>query len=170
MYVDLSQTFLKTGTTNETFQQSGKQDSFRHLLKSLANMQESSGSQFFRTTTGIESGPDGFDKSKFIMIFLNILGVTGILCSFSLVLEGKTGKEIAESTRLKFLEKFSGNNFALSDAEKNTSGLLIRGRIADLTLLVICQKSHEPSFWEVMESFYPFLPYFCNKSPKSQIN
>ena len=51
--VDLSPTFLNTGTTNETFQQSGKQDSFRHLLKSSASMYECSGSQFFRTTTGI---------------------------------------------------------------------------------------------------------------------
>ena len=31
-------TFLNTGTTDETFQQSGKQDSLRHLLKSSANM------------------------------------------------------------------------------------------------------------------------------------
>ena len=28
--VDLSLTFLNTGTTDETFQQPGKQDSFRH--------------------------------------------------------------------------------------------------------------------------------------------
>ena len=80
-----------------------------------------------------------------------------ILCSFRLVLEGKTGKEIPESSRLKFLEKFSANNFALSDAEDNTSGPLIRGGIADLPLLrtqlAIYQKSQEPSFWEVMDSF-----------------
>ena len=50
------------------------------------------------------------------------LGVTEILCSFQLVLEGKTGKETPESSRLEFLEKFSANNFALSDAEDNTSG------------------------------------------------
>ena len=48
------------------------------------------------------------------MNFLTILGVTEILCSFRLVLEGKTGKEIPESSRLDFLEKFSANNFALS--------------------------------------------------------
>ena len=53
------------------------------------------------------------------MTFLTILGVTEILCSFRLVLEGKTGKEIPESSRLKFLKKFSANNFALSDAEDN---------------------------------------------------
>ena len=107
--------------------------------------------------TGIKSGPDAFDKSKFIMTFLIILGVTEILCSFKLVLEGKTGKEIPESSRLEFLEKFSANNFALSDAEDNTSGPLNRGGIADLpllrTLLGIRQKSREPSFWEAMKSF-----------------
>ena len=155
--VDLSLTFLNTGTTEETFQQSGKQDSFRQLLKSLASMYESSGSQFFRTTTGIHSGPDAFDESRFVMTFLTILGVMDILCSFRLVLEGKAGKEIPESSRLEFLEKFLANNFALSDAEDNTSGPLNRGGIADLpflrTLLVIHQKFREPSFWEVMDSF-----------------
>ena len=79
------------------------------------------------------------------MTFLTILGVTEILWSFRLVLEGKTGKEIPESSRLEFLEKFSANNFALSDAEDNTSGPLNRGGIVDLPLLrilsAICQKS-----------------------------
>ena len=91
------------------------------------------------------------------MTFLTILGVTEILCSFKLVLEGKTGKEIPESLRLEFLEKFSANTFALSEAEDNTSGPLNRGGIADLpllrTLLAICQKSQQPGFWEVMDSF-----------------
>ena len=146
-----------TGNTDETFQQSGKQDSFRHLLKSLASMYETSGSQFFRNTTGIQSGPDAFDESRFVMTFLTILGVMEILCSFRLVLEGKTGKEIPESSRFEFLEKFLTNDSALSDAEDNTSGPLNRGGIADLpllrTLLAIRQKSREPSFWEMMESF-----------------
>ena len=79
------------------------------------------------------------------MTFLMILGVIEISNSFRLVLEGKTGKEILESSRLEFLEKFSANNFALSDAEDNTSGPLNRGGIADLpllrTLLAIHQKS-----------------------------
>ena len=34
------------------------------------------------------------------------------------------GKEIPESSRLEFLEKFLANNFALADAENSTSGLL----------------------------------------------
>ena len=68
-----------------------------------------------------------------------------ILCSFKLVLDGKTGKEIPESSRLEFLEKFAANNFALSDTEDNTSGPLNRGGTTDSsllrTLLAICQKS-----------------------------
>ena len=95
-------------------------------------MYESSGSQFFRTTTGIQSGPNAFDESRFVMTFLTILGVMEILCSFRLVLKGKTGKQIPESSRLELLEKFLVNNFALSDAEDNTSGPLNRGGIADL--------------------------------------
>ena len=83
------------------------------------------------------------------MTFLNILEATEILHSFRLVLEVKTGREIPELSRLEFLEKFSANNFALSDAEDNTSGQLNRDLahlgIADLpllrTLLAILQKS-----------------------------
>ena len=91
------------------------------------------------------------------MTFLTILGVTEILCSFKLVLEGKTGKEIPETSRLEFLEKFSANNFDLSDAEDNIPGPLSSGGVADLpllrTLLVIRQKSREPGFCKVMDSF-----------------
>ena len=91
-------------------------------------------------------GPDAFDKSRFISIFLTILGVTEILCRFKLVLEGKTSKETPESSRLEFKEKFSANNFTLSDAEDNTSGPLNRGGIADLPLLrtlLAIHRSHE---------------------------
>ena len=63
------------------------------------------------------------------------MGVTEILCSLKWVLEGSTGKEIPDSSRLEFLQKFSANNFALSDAEDNTSRPLKRGGIADLPLL-----------------------------------
>ena len=108
-------------------------------------MYESSGPQFFRTTTGMQSRPDAFDEPRFIMIFLTILGLMDILCSFRLVLKGKTGKEIPESSRFEFLETFLANNFALSDAVENTSGPSNRGGITDLpllrTLLAIHQKS-----------------------------
>ena len=78
------------------------------------------------------------------MTFLTILGLTETLCSFKLVLEEKTGKEISESSTLEFLEKFSANNSALSDAKGNTSEPL---------LLAICQKSRKPSFWKGIDSF-----------------
>ena len=74
-----------------------------------ASIYESSGSQFFRTTTGIKI------RTRCLWTFLIILRVKEILCSFRLVLEWKTGKEIPESSRLEFLEKFLANNFALSD-------------------------------------------------------
>ena len=99
------------------------------------------------------------------MIFLTILGVTEILCSFKLVLEGKTGKEIPESSTLEFLEKFSAKTFALSDVEDNTFGRLNRGGIADKillkTLLVIRQVSgsnrllfyYHMQVWQLQELF-----------------
>ena len=102
-------------------------------MKSTASLHGSSGSQFFRTATRIQSGPDAFDEFiKLVMIFLTILGVTEILCIFRLILDGKTGKEIAEFSRPEFFVKFLVNNFALSDAEDNTSGSLNRGSMADL--------------------------------------
>ena len=52
---------------------------------------------------------------------------------------------------------FSANNFALLDAEDNTSRSFNRRGIADLpllrTLLAIHQKSWELSFWKVIYSF-----------------
>ena len=78
------------------------------------------------------------------MGILTILGVMRVLCSLRVVLEGK---EIPESLRLELFDKFLVNNFVLSDAEDNTSGLLNRGVRADLpllkTLLAIRHKSPE---------------------------
>ena len=100
------------------------------------------------------------------MTFLTVLGVTEIVCCLELVLEGKTGKEIPESSKLEFLKKVLAYNFPLFDVEDNTSEPSNREHIADLpllrTLLAICQKSQEPSFWKVMDSFvlsaYASLP------------
>ena len=85
-----------------------------------------SGSHFFRTTTGTTSGPGAFEESRFNMTFLTILGVTEMLCSFRLVLEGKIDAKIPESSRLEFLERLLASNFVLSDAEDNTFGPLSR--------------------------------------------
>ena len=90
------------------------------------------------------------------------MGVTEILCSLKLLLEGKAGNEIPELSRLEFLEKFLANNFAFLDAEDNNFGQLNRGDLVDLpllrTLLAIHQNYREPSFWEVME---PFVLLIC---------
>ena len=69
-----------------------------------------------------------------------------------------------ESSRLAFLQKFLANNFALSDAEDNTSGPLNRVDIADLTLLrkALCRKSREPRFLEVMDSNFISIGKFGN--------
>ena len=89
-----------------------------------------------------------------------------ILYSFRLVLEGKAGGEIPESSRLEFLEKFLANSFALSDAE-DTSSPLNRGGIADLpllrTLLAIHQKSQEPS--DVLFCFNSICKFGSFKNP-----
>ena len=69
----------------------------------------------------------------------------------------KSSAIMLESSGSQFLEKFSANNFGLSDAKDNTYRPLNREGIADLpllrALLAICQKSREPRFWEVMDSF-----------------
>ena len=109
--VDLFTIFLNTGTTDETFQQSGKQDSFRQLLKSSAMMYKSSGSEFFRTITGIQSKSDALDKSRFVITFPTILGVTEISCSPRLAPGGKTGYDIPGSSVLRkaFSKQFCFN-------------------------------------------------------------
>ena len=45
-------------------------------------MYESSGSHLIRITSGIQSEPDAFDESRFIVTILTILVVMEILCSF----------------------------------------------------------------------------------------
>ena len=73
-------------------------------------MNESLDSQFFRTTTGIQSGLDAFDKSRSVMNFVVTLVInfelTEKLCSFRLVFKGKTGNEIPKSSRFEFLQSF----------------------------------------------------------------
>ena len=106
-----------------------------HIEEFILYMYKNSGSHFFRTTAGKQSGPDVFGKSSLVMTFITSLKVTEIFCSFKLVLEGKTGKERLESSRSEFIEKFLANDFALSDAEGNISGSLNERGIANLSLL-----------------------------------
>ena len=97
------------------------------------------------------------------------LEVTEILWSFKLVLERKTGKEIPESWRLEFLEKFLVNNYTLLDAEDNISRPSNREGIADLpllrTLFVICQspESQVSGKWETV--FLAYASLAASKNP-----
>ena len=54
----------------------------------LIYIYESSGLQFFRTTTGIQSGRDAFEESRSVIIFVTNLEFMGVLCCFRLFLEG----------------------------------------------------------------------------------
>ena len=91
---------------------------------------ESSGSQFIRTNTGIQSGPEAFDESMLVMTFLTNLGITEI-CSFRLVLEEKASEEIPELS--EFLEKFLENSFAFIEFRRQ-HWPLSRRVMADLPL------------------------------------
>ena len=84
---------------------------------------------------------------------LTNFGVREILCSFRLVLEDKTGKEIPEPSQLEFLETFLVNSLALSDAEGNTSRSLNRGGIVDLPLLITLLTIHQTPERQVSGKF-----------------
>ena len=99
-------------------------DFVRHILKISATMSKSLGSHFFRTNTTIQS--DTFEKSRLVITCLTNWRVTWTSYSFRVVLEGKVGKEILESSRLEFLEKFFANSLTLSKAEDNTSSVKYR--------------------------------------------
>ena len=118
-------------------------------------MSESSVSQFFRTTTGIQSGPDNLNESRVIMTFLTILRVTEMLCTFRLVVEGKTAKEIPESSKLEFLEKSLANNCFIRCRRQHLGAVEQR-----YSRFIFVEKTitnlpnvPQPSFWEVIDSF-----------------
>ena len=58
-----------------------------------------------------------------------------VLFRLKLVLEGKIGEKVPESSRSDLLQKYLVNNLLLSDAEINAFCLLNRGGMADLSLL-----------------------------------
>ena len=87
-----------------------KQYFFTHIVKSSANIYESSVSQFFRTITQPQTGQNTFMKSKLVIMLTIILGAIGILSSFTLVLEEKAYGQISESFRLGFSELISAKD------------------------------------------------------------
>ena len=112
---------------------------------------------FFRTTTEILSRPNSLTIKVSYDLF-NYLG------SFRNIL---SGKEIPESSRLEFL---LANSSTLSDVEDNMSRPLHRGGIIDLliTLLAVCLKSKEPSFWDVVDCFV--LLVYASSAPSRTLS
>ena len=74
--IDLSPTFLNTGTTNENFQQSGRQYSFRHTLKSSASMYESSAHSSLEAPLGYRRSchSEGFLRKGVLIICSKFTG------------------------------------------------------------------------------------------------
>ena len=62
-------------------------------MKSM-KVQDHTSSLITRITTGIQSEPDAFGKSRLVMTFVINLVIAEILCIFKSVLEGKAGKKI----------------------------------------------------------------------------
>ena len=65
---------------------------------------------------------DAFHKSRFIMTYKHLRSYRNM--QFQIISRRENSKEIPELSILEFLEKFSANNFALSDEEDNTTGYL----------------------------------------------
>ena len=103
-----------------------------------------------------------------LSLFLTNFGVIEILCSFRLVLEWKTGKEIPASSRLEFLEKSLASNFALSEAEDNNYRQLNRGGVVDSPLLRILLAIYQKSLGS--DGFFCFSSKFGSfKNPSAMI-
>ena len=61
---------LNAGAADKTFQQFGKQDSFKYILNRSTNMYERSRSQLFRIATGVQLAPEAFAESRLLIIIL----------------------------------------------------------------------------------------------------
>ena len=99
-------------------------------------MYDSLSSQFFRNSTDRQSGQDMFEESKLGINIFTYLGVTRILYSFRLILEGRAEEEGPDSSILEFWERISANNRILSATKDGTSRTIYIGDMADL-----CSKS-----------------------------
>ena len=106
--------FLKAGTTLAHFQQSGKEDSVKHLLKSFERIDDSSGQHFFKTIAGMLSGPEAVEEFSFKIARDTKEGVIRISLSWKLVRADKSGELLQIGFRVQLLENIFANNFALS--------------------------------------------------------
>ena len=110
---ELFPAFLNSGSTNETFQQSEKQESFQYILKSSAGMYESP-EHSLEPPLKYNQDQKPLINQGYYDLFNHPRCYKNIM-QFQISFKGKTGEEIAASSRIEFLEKFLANNFALSD-------------------------------------------------------
>ena len=91
------------------------------------------------------------------MTFLNILGVTGVLCIVRLVLEGKTIKEIPKWLRLEFFKKFlvlyQIYRRQLLWAVEQMRYIIKFSFVENTMLTAIREKLRELRLWDMMGSF-----------------
>ena len=66
---------------------------YLQVSRRSADNYESSGWQLFRTATRLQSGLDALEEWRLVMTHFTVLGITEILWSFRLVLEGKTDEK-----------------------------------------------------------------------------
>ena len=111
MWHCLSPTFLNAGTTNETFQQSGKEDSFKHILRvqqvymkdqahsSLEPQLEYNQDQMPRMNHGVCYG-----------LFNHLLSYRNIM-QFQITSRGKTGKRDTQVIKIRVLRNFFSKQF-----------------------------------------------------------
>ena len=152
--LDLYPTFLNTGTTDKTFQQSGKQDFFRHIVKSLASIYESSGSQFFKTTTGIQAEPDAFGESRLALTFSTILQN---YCEVSdQFFKGKQVKKYLSHQDQSSEKSFQQTILLYQMQRQHLRAVKERrySRFTFLRTLAIHQKFQAPSFSKMMDSCF----------------
>ena len=145
---DLSPAFLNAWTTDDPFQQYGKQyfsNSYWRVQLVCMKVED-----HFSSEPPLEYNEDQmtFKNQGHLLLFLltwelqEYYAVSSRLVRLlRLVPERKTDKETPECSRLEFLETFRSNNFASSDAEynvdaeDNSSWLLNRGGVTDFPLL-----------------------------------
>ena len=149
--------FLNAGTTEAHFQQTGKEDSSRHLLNNFANIGDSSGEHIRKATAGMLSGPEAVAVSSFKIALETDLGVIDRPSKLPLQRLEKLGIMWPDESKEQFVENNLANNSALSLEDDKTSGPWDRGETLDFplfrTLFTILQKPREPILLEEIRDF-----------------
>ena len=91
-------------------------------------------------------------NQSWLSSYLSNLRIKGILCSFSLVVEGKIGKK-TQIIMIRNLRKDFNTSFALPDTGGNTKDPLNGGGISDSLIRKFEKRSNTQSFCKVINCF-----------------